>query len=59
MPYYHLVFTLPAPIAAIAYQNKAELYGLLFRVAAEALATIAIDPKHLGVRIGFTSVLHT
>ena len=59
MPYYHLVFTLPAPIAAVAYQNKAEVYGLLFRAAAETLATIAIDPRHLGVRIGFTSVLHT
>ncbi|WP_324134754.1 IS91 family transposase [Bosea sp. (in: a-proteobacteria)] len=57
--YYHLVFTLPAPIAAIAYQNKAELYGLLFRAAAATLATIAIDPWHLGARIGFTSVLHT
>ncbi len=59
VPYYHLVFTLPAPIAAIAFQNKAELYGLLFRAAAETLATIAGDPKHLGARIGFTSVLHT
>ena len=57
--YYHLVFTLPAPIAAVAYQNKAEVYGLLFRAAAETLATIAGDPKHLGARIGFTSVLHT
>jgi hypothetical protein len=59
VPYYHLVFTLPAPIAAIAFQNKAEFYGLLFRAAAETLATIAGDPKHLGARIGFTSVLHT
>lgn len=59
VPYYHLVFTLPAPIAVVAYQNKAEVYGLLFRAAAEALATIAIDPRHLGARIGFTSVLHT
>lgn len=57
--YYHLVFTLPAPIAAVAYQNKAEVYGLLFRAAAETLATIASDPQHLGARIGFTSVLHT
>ncbi len=59
VPYYLLVFTLPAPIAAIAYQNKAELYGLLFKAAAETLATIAIDPRHLGARIGFTCVLHT
>ena len=57
--YYHLVFTLPAPIAAVAYQNKAEVYGLLFRAAAETLATIASDRRHLGARIGFTSVLHT
>lgn len=58
-PYYHLVFTLPAPLAAIAFQNKAAVYGLLFKAAAEALSTIAADPKHLGARIGFTSVLHT
>ncbi len=57
--YYHLVFTLPAPIADIAYQNKAVVYGLLFDLAAEALSTIAADPKHLGARIGATLVLHT
>jgi hypothetical protein len=57
--YYHVVFTLPAPIAAIAYQNKAAIYGLLFDVAAETLCTIAADPKHLGARIGVTLVLHT
>ncbi len=57
--YYHLVFTLPAPIATMAFQNKAEVYGLLFKAAAETLATIASDPRHLGARIGFTSVLHT
>ena len=57
--YYHVVFTLPAPIAAIAYQNKAVIYGLLFDVAAEVLLTIAGDPKHLGARIGATLVLHT
>ena len=57
--YYHVVFTLPAPIAAIAYQNKAVIYGLLFDVAAEVLLTIAADPKHLGARIGATLVLHT
>jgi hypothetical protein len=57
--YYHVVFTLPAPIADIAYRNKAELYGLLFDVAAEVLLTIAADPKHLGARIGATLVLHT
>jgi hypothetical protein len=57
--YYHVVFTLPAPIAAIAYQNKALIYGLLFDVAAETLLKIAADPKHLGARIGATLVLHT
>jgi hypothetical protein len=57
--YYHVVFTLPAPISAIAYYNKSALYGLLFDVAAETLRTIAADPKHLGARIGPTLVLHT
>jgi Putative transposase/Transposase zinc-binding domain len=57
--YYHVVFTLPAPISAIAYTNKEILYGLLFDVAAETLRTIAADPKHLGARIGTTLVLHT
>jgi predicted Zn-ribbon and HTH transcriptional regulator len=59
VPYYHLVFTLPGPIADIAYQNKAVLYDLLFKVSAETLLTIAADPKHLGARIGIISVLHT
>ena len=57
--YYHVVFTLPAPISAIAYHNKAVIYGLLFQVAAETLRTIAADPRHLGARIGLTLVLHT
>jgi predicted Zn-ribbon and HTH transcriptional regulator len=57
--YYHVVFTLPAPIADIAYQNKAEIYGILFKAAAQTLITIAADPKHLGARIGLTAVLHT
>ncbi len=57
--YYHVVFTLPAPIADIAYQNKAVTYGLLFDVAAETLRTVAADPKHLGASIGATLVLHT
>ena len=57
--YYHVVFTLPAPIAAIAYQNKALIYDLLFDTAAETLLTIGSDPKHLGARIGATLVLHT
>src|ERR1700739_2876783 len=59
VPYYHVVFTLPAPISAIAYTNKEIIYGLLFDVAAETLRTIAADPKHLGARIGTTLVLHT
>jgi len=57
--YYHVVFTLPAPISAIAYYNKAVIYRLLFEVAAETLITIAADPKHLGAQIGATLVLHT
>jgi hypothetical protein len=57
--YFHLVFTLPAEIAPVAYQNKAVVYDLLFQAAAETLLTIAADPKHLGARIGATAVLHT
>ncbi len=57
--YFHLVFTLPAEIAPIAYQNKTVVYDLLFRAAAETLLTIAHDPRHLGARIGFTAVLHS
>lgn len=57
--YFHVVFTLPAEIADIAFQNKALVYDLLFRAASEAMLTIAADPKHLGARIGITAVLHT
>jgi len=57
--YFHVVFTLPQQVAAIAYQNKQVVYGLLFEAAAETLKTIAKDPKHLGAEIGFTAVLHT
>ncbi len=59
VPYYHLVFTLPAPISALAYTNKAVVYGLLFEIAAETLKVIAADPRHLGAKIGGTLVLHT
>ena len=59
VPYFHLVFTLPGPIADIAYQNKAAIYDLLFKAAAEATLTIAADRKHLGASIGITAVLHT
>jgi hypothetical protein len=57
--YYHLVFTLPAPISDLAYSNKAVIYTILFKAAAKTLQTIAADPKHLGARIGLTLVLHT
>jgi hypothetical protein len=59
VPYFHVVFTLPAAIADIAYQNKRVIYGLLFKASAEAMQTIAADPKHLGAKIAITSVLHT
>jgi len=59
VPYFHVVFTLPAHIADIAYQNKRVVYGLLFKASAEAMQTIAADPKHLGAKIAITSVLHT
>ncbi|MFZ2103484.1 MAG: transposase zinc-binding domain-containing protein, partial [Oricola sp.] len=57
--YFHVVFTLPAEIADIAFQNKALVYDLLFKAASETMLTIAADPKHLGARIGVTAVLHT
>ena len=57
--YFHVVFTLPAPIADIAFQNKRVIYDLLFKASAEAMLTIAADKKHLGAKIGITSVLHT
>ncbi len=57
--YFHVVFTVPEPVAAIAFQNKAVVYAILFRAAAETLRTIAADPQHLGAQIGFFAVLHT
>lgn len=57
--YFHVVFTLPAEIAAIAFQNKAVVYTILFKVVAETLRTIAADPKHLGAEIGLIAVLHS
>ena len=59
VPYFHVVFTLPAEIGAIAYTNKAAIYDLLFKASSETMLTIAADPKHLGARIGISSVLHT
>jgi Putative transposase/Transposase zinc-binding domain len=59
VPYFHIVFTLPSAIGNVAYQNKAVIYDLLFAASAETMLTIAADPKHLGAKIGITSVLHT
>ena len=59
VPYFHVVFSLPAQIADIAYQNKTVIYDILFKASAETMITIAADPKHLGARIGVLSVLHT
>lgn len=59
VPYFHVVFTLPAPVAEIAFQNKETVYAILFRTAAETLGKIAADPRHLGAEIGLIAVLHT
>jgi hypothetical protein len=59
IPYFHIVFTLPAEIGAIAYQNKAVIYDLLFKAASDTMLTIAADPEHLGAKLGITAVLHT
>jgi hypothetical protein len=59
VPYFHVVFTVPAPVAEIAFQNKETVYAILFRTAAETVRTIAADPKHLGAEIGLVAVLHT
>src|SRR3977135_1878323 len=59
VPYFHVVFTLPAPVAAIAFQNKAIVYAILFKAAAEAMSTLAANPRRLGAEIGVVAVLHT
>ena len=59
VPYFHVVFTLPAPVGAMAFQNKAAVYAILFRTAAETLRVIAADPRHLGAEIGGVAVLHS
>ena len=59
VPYFHVVFTLPAPIAAVAFQNKALVYAILFAAAAEAMTTLAANPRRIGARIGGLAVLHT
>jgi hypothetical protein len=59
VPYFHIVFTLPQPIARLALQNPKQIYTILFRAASETLLTIAADPRHLGASIGFLAVLHT
>jgi hypothetical protein len=59
LAYYHVVFTVPAEIGLIAFQNKAVVYDILFKATSETLLTIAADPKHLGARLGVPAVLHT
>ena len=59
VPYFHVVYTLPAPIADLAFTNKAVIYDILFKASAEATLTIAADKRHLGARVGLTSALHT
>ena len=59
VPYFHVVFTVPAEIEVIAFQNQTVVYDILFRAASETLRTIAADPQHLGAEIGFLAVLHT
>ena len=59
VPYFHVVFTLPAEIASLAFYNQEQVYGMLFRIAAQTLLTIARDPKHLGAEVGFFAILHT
>src|SRR3954452_14610775 len=59
VPYFHVVFTLPAPAAEIAFHNKAVVYAILFRAAAEALRSVVADPRYLGAEIGAVAVLHT
>ena len=59
VPYFHVVFTLPAEVADIAYQNKRVVYDLLFKASSQAMQIIAADPRHLGAKIAITSVLHT
>ncbi len=59
VPYFHTVFTIPSQLNALALRNKAVVYGILFQASAQALLTIAADPRHLGARIGFFSILHT
>jgi hypothetical protein len=59
VPYFHVVFTPPTPIADLAYQNKEVIYDLLFKASSETVLAIAADPKHLGARIGITAMLYT
>jgi hypothetical protein len=59
VPYFHVVFTLPAAAAEIAFQNKRVVYAILFRATAEAMRDVAADPRHLGAEIGAVAVLHT
>ena len=59
MPYFHVVFTVPAPVADIAFHNKEVVYGILFRASAEALRNVAADSRYLGAELGAITVLHT
>jgi hypothetical protein len=59
VPYFHVVFTLPAPIAAMAFQNKGDVYAILFKSAVEAMTTLAANPRRLGAKIGGLAILHT
>ena len=59
VPYFHIVFTMPAPVAAIALQNKAVVYDILFKAAAEAIHRLGADPRHLGAETGMIAILHT
>ncbi len=59
VPYFHVVFTVPEPIAAIAFQNKRVVYDILFQATADTLRTIAADSRHLGATLGFIAILHT
>lgn len=59
VPYFHVVFTVPAEVAEIAFHNKAVVYAILFDAVAATLKTIAADPRHLGGEIGFLAILHT
>ncbi len=59
VPYFHVVFTVPTEVAALALGNKKVVYQILLRAAAETLLEVAANPAHLGADIGFLAILHT